>query len=52
MACSSCRKPPRVVRKPSVTNPSGSSSPSVTKKDNGANSQRDKIVGLKYVPKD
>ena len=50
MACSSCRKPPRVVRKPSGTN-AANSTPSVTRKDEGSNPQRDKIVGLKYVPK-
>lgn len=50
MACSSCRKPPRVVRKPSVVaDPNGA--PSVTRKSEGSNPQRDKIVGLKYVPK-
>lgn len=51
MACSGCRKPPRVIRKPSVGG-NANPMPSVTRKDDGKNAQRDKIVGLKYVPKD
>lgn len=48
MACSGCRKPPRVVRKPTVNSGGSTGGSASTKKQE---SQREKITGLKYVPK-
>lgn len=49
MGCSSCRKPPRIVRKPpSVVSPSVGKP---TQESRRSESERAKITGLKYVPK-
>lgn len=49
MGCSSCRRPPRATRQPSVVQPAnvGNKKSSEKKPD----SQRARITGLTYVPK-
>lgn len=53
MSCSSCRRPPRILRKPSAVNQSGYN-PSGTPDKNAqkrSEEQRNKITRLTYVPK-
>ena len=51
MPCSTCRKPPRVVRRPSVTNPNSNVVKSTTKNNTGSGDQRSRVTGLTYAPK-
>lgn len=46
MACSSCRKAPKIIRKPSIVTPESTGA----KREKNI-SQREKITGLRYVPK-
>ena len=51
MGCSTCRKAPRVVRKPSTNNPEPAVTKATVKVANGSGDQRSRITGLTYVPK-
>lgn len=49
--CNSCRKPPRIIRKPTVPVTPSVSFPNKNKKNSGSGDQRSRITGLTYVPK-